>query len=71
MLGGMERINTSRWVGIVVNLCLRGKMGRVGGRTLMMLRVVSPVVAPTNERLGVAPDNLIVKMRTCYQWLRL
>jgi hypothetical protein len=56
MLGGMERIKTSRWVGVVGNLCLRGKVGRVGGRTLMMLRVVSPVVALAKERLGVAPE---------------
>jgi hypothetical protein len=55
MLLGMERIRTSRWVGIVVNLCLRGKVGRVGGRTLVMLSIVSPVVALANERLGVAP----------------
>jgi hypothetical protein len=31
MLGRMERIKTSRWVGVVDNLCLRGKVGRVGG----------------------------------------
>lgn len=55
MLLGMERIRTSRWVGVVVNLCLRGKVGRVGGRTLVMLSIVSPVVALANERLGVAP----------------
>ena len=56
MLRGMERIKTSRWFGVVDNLCLRGKVGRVGWRTLMMLRVVSPVVAPTNERPGVASE---------------
>jgi hypothetical protein len=55
MLLGMERIKTSRWVGVVVNLCLRGKVGRVGGRTLVMLSIISPVVTPTSERLGVAP----------------
>jgi hypothetical protein len=54
MLLGMERINTSR-VGVVVNLCLRGNVGRVGGRALVMLSIISPVVAPGNERLGVAP----------------
>ena len=57
MLLGMKRIKTSRWVGVVVNLCLRGKVGRVWGRTLMMLSIVSPIVAPRNERLGVAPEQ--------------
>jgi hypothetical protein len=56
MLLGMERIKTSRWVGVVGNLCLRGKVGWVGGRTLVMLRIVSPVVAQTNERTGVVPE---------------
>ena len=57
MLLGMERIKTSRWVWVVGNLCLRGEVRRVGGRTLMMLSVVSPVAVPTNDRPGVVPDQ--------------
>ena len=44
----MEIIKTSRWVGdlgAVVDLCLRGKVGRVGGRIFVRLSIVSPVVA--------------------------
>jgi len=38
------------------NLCLRGKMGRVGRRTLMVLSMVSPIVVLW-DGLRSAPDN--------------
>jgi hypothetical protein len=43
--------------GLVGNLCLRGKVGRVGRGALMKLRLVSPVIVPESKGLGVAPDN--------------
>jgi hypothetical protein len=43
--------------GLVGNLCLRGKVGRVGGGALMKLRLVSPVIVPESKGLGVAPDD--------------
>jgi hypothetical protein len=54
MLGGMERIKTSRWVGVVGNLCLRGK---VWGRTLVVLSMASPIVVLSRGGLRVAPNN--------------
>jgi hypothetical protein len=40
------------------NLCLRGKVGRVGGRTLMVLSMVSPIVVLAHwDGLRSAPDN--------------
>ena len=53
MLRGAER----KGVAFIGSLCLRGKVGRVGGRTLMELSVVSPISVPTHDGLGVAPDK--------------
>jgi hypothetical protein len=46
-----------RWKGIafVCDLCLRGKVGRVWGGTLVVLDMVSPVVVLAQNRLRVAP----------------
>jgi len=53
MLRGADR----KGVAFIGSLCLRGKNGRVGGRTLMELSVVSPISVPTHDRLRVAPDK--------------
>jgi hypothetical protein len=52
----MLACRTSRG-GLVGNLCLRGKVGRDGGRALMKLRLMSPVVVPESKGLGIAPDS--------------
>jgi hypothetical protein len=53
-------------IALVGNLCLRGKVGRVGGRTLMKLKVVSPIVVPNRDGLRVAPDRE-KKIRVSYR----
>jgi len=56
MLAGVKGVG---WKGIafVCDLCLRGKVGRVGGRTLMVLNMVSPVVVLAQNRLRVASGS--------------
>lgn len=51
MLMGADR----KGIAFVGSLCLRGKVGRVWGRTLMELSVVSPISVPTHDGLRVAP----------------
>jgi hypothetical protein len=55
MLASAKRVGMWKRIAFVGNLCLRGKVGRVGRRTLMKLRVVSPIVVPTHGGLRVAP----------------
>ncbi len=51
---GAKRVRMWKGIAFVGNLCLRGKVGR---RTLMELRVVSPINVLTHDGLRVAPDK--------------
>jgi len=56
---GAKRVRMWKGIAFVGSLCLRGKVGRVGRRTLMELRVVSPIDVLTHDGLRVAPDKEI------------
>ena len=57
ILVGVKRMRLGKRIALAGNLCLRGKVGRVGRRTLMELRVVSPINVLTHDGLRVAPDK--------------
>jgi hypothetical protein len=57
MLVGAKRVRMWKGIAFVGSLCLRGKVGRVGRRPLMKLRVVSPIDVLTHDGLRVAPDK--------------
>jgi hypothetical protein len=55
MLMGAKRVRMWKGIAFVGSLCLRGKVGMVGRRTLMELRVVSPINVLAHDGLRVAP----------------
>ena len=57
MLAGAKRVGMWKRIAFVGNLCLQGKVGRVGRRTLMKLGVVLLIVVPTYGGLRVAPNK--------------
>jgi hypothetical protein len=57
MLAGVNGVGRWKGIAFACNLCLRGKVGQVGGRTLMVLKMDSPVVVLTQNRLRVAPGS--------------
>lgn len=54
---GVKRVGKWKRISFVGNLCLRGKVGKGWGRTLMVVGVVSPIVVLDYNRLRVAPGN--------------
>jgi hypothetical protein len=54
---GIILMGLRKRIALVENLCLRGKVGRVGRRTLMKSRMVSPIVVLDHDGLRVAPDG--------------
>jgi hypothetical protein len=76
MLTCLKGVGMRKRVALGGNLCLRGKMGRVGGRTLMVLSMVSPIVVLAHwDGLRSAPDNergektaFVATIRTALTW---
>lgn len=54
---GAKRVGMWKGIAFVGSLRLRGMVGMVGRRTLMKLRVVSPINVLTHDGLRVAPEK--------------
>jgi hypothetical protein len=60
VLTTLKRMRLWKRITFVGNLCLRGKVGKIGRRTLMVLSMVSPIVVLSRAGLRVAPRLRLV-----------
>jgi len=57
VLTTLERMRIRKGIAFIGNLCLRGKVGKIWRRTLVVLGMVSPIVVLSRGGLRVAPNN--------------